>query len=224
MECALRFANGLLFLAALGLASGRVATVTAQGIGDPSGALPNEGPRLGILLGGAWANPTVVSATKRRPMGMVSFRASWRLIGRGQHGLEYVVAMPAMLVATSREFLDAGVGKDGQRTTTPLATAFGLGIEPVGFRGLVGVASGVRLTGDVSGGFLQFTSRVPVASGRTFNFTYSFGAGGEVDIGGGRTLTLGYRLLHYSNASSALSNLGVDNGVVYAGVIVSPKR
>lgn len=206
------------------MTAGRVTTVTAQGTGDPSGAPPNEGPRLGILLGGAWANPTVVSATKRRPMGMVSFRASWRITGRGQHGLEYVVAIPALLVATSREFLDAGVGRDGRRTTTPLATAFGLGIEPVGLRGLLGVAPGVRVTGDVSGGFLQFTSRVPVASGRTFNFTYSFGVGGEMDLGGGRTLTLGYRLLHYSNASSALSNLGVDNGVLYAGVIVSPKR
>ncbi len=148
----------------------------------------------------------------------------WRIAGRGQTGLEYVVAIPALFVATSREFLDAGVGRDGRRTTTPLATAFGFGIEPVGIRGLVGVTSGVRLTGDVSGGILQFTSRVPVASGRTFNFTYSFGAGGEVDLGGDRTLSLGYRLLHYSNASSALSNLGVDNGVLYAGIIVSRKH
>lgn len=203
---------------------GPVATLAAQEVGDRSGTPLDSGPRLGILLGGAWANPTVVSSTKRRPMGMVSFRAGWRITGRGQNGLEYVVAIPAMLVATSRGFLDVGVGSDGRRTTTPLGTAFGLGIEPVGLRGLVGMAPGVRLTGDVSGGMLHFTSRVPVASGRHFNFTYSLGAGGEVDIGGGRTLTLGYRLLHYSNAASAVTNPGVDNSVLYAGIIVSQKR
>lgn len=219
----MRFVKGLL-VAVLTLVPGSVAILDAQGVGDRSDPPRGEGPRLGILLGGAWANPSVVSSTKRRPMGIVSFRASWRIAGSGQHGLEYVVSFPALLVARSREFLDVGVRSDGRRTTTPLATAFGFGIEPVGFRGLAGVTPGVRLTGDVSGGILQFTSRVPVASGRTFNFTYSLGAGGEVDIGGGRTLTLGYRLLHYSNASSALTNPGVDNGVLYAGIIVSRRR
>lgn len=196
----------------------------AQQDGDRWMSPATFGQRIGVVAGGAWANPSISSPTKRRPMALLALRASWLLTGSRENGVEYVVQVPAVVVRTSPAYFDVGVDGFGTRTTTPLGTAFGLGLEPIGFRGLVGVARRVRLVADASGGILLFSERVPVASARRFNFVYSFGAGTEIDLGRGRTFTAGYRLLHYSNAFSAVSNPGVDNGVVFAGLLFSRGR
>jgi hypothetical protein len=72
---------------------------------------------------------------------------------------------------------------------------------------------------ETMGGIVASTEPIPInrPNATGLNFLFDFGGGVRWDIHPGRTLSLGYRFLHISNANTTSFNPGVDNNVIYAG-------
>ena len=66
-------------------------------------------------------------------------------------------------------------------------------------------------------GFLYFEDDIPVPRSSRFNFTPEIGLGVQFFLTPKRSLTLGYKLHHMSNANTGRSNPGMDSHVIYAG-------
>lgn len=69
-------------------------------------------------------------------------------------------------------------------------------------------------TGSILTGFLLSSKRIPVDTGGSFNFMFQAGAGVEYFRTSTQSIRLEYQLQHFSNAYTAQTNYGVDNGLV----------
>ena len=108
----------------------------------------------------------------------------------------------------------AGVscGSAGRRTT------YGIGFAPVGFEFNFRRRRRVQPIVGINAGLLHFTRDVPIANSSATNFTFSWGAGVQIFTSPSRSITVGYRFHHTSNANSGNPfNPGIDSNFVYAG-------
>ena len=64
------------------------------------------------------------------------------------------------------------------------------------------------------GGYMYSTRPVPDDAAGSFNFVFDTGAGLEYFLSTSKSVRMEYRYRHFSNAESARSNPGVDNGVI----------
>jgi Lipid A 3-O-deacylase (PagL) len=104
----------------------------------------------------------------------------------------------------------------GELEFDPGGTAYGAGVSPVGFQVNFGPKK-VQPFLNGSVGLLYFNRQVPLRDSSQFNFTYTGGAGVEIFVRPGRSLTLGWKYHHLSNAETGTLNPGIDSGVFYAG-------
>jgi hypothetical protein len=104
----------------------------------------------------------------------------------------------------------------GELQFDPGGTAYGAGLSPLGVQVNFG-AKKVQPFLNGSAGFLYFDRQVPLRESSQFNFTYTGGAGVEIFVGPGHSLTLGWKYHHLSNAETGTLNPGIDSGVLYAG-------
>lgn len=97
-------------------------------------------------------------------------------------------------------------------------TTYGFGLEPVGFDFNFRRRHRFQPVVGINGGFVKFTRDVPVANSNSFNFTFSLRGGVQVFLTESRSLTLGYRFHHISNANTGNPfNPGIDSNFIYAG-------
>jgi hypothetical protein len=68
-------------------------------------------------------------------------------------------------------------------------------------------------TGSVLAGLLLSTKKIPVDTGGSFNFMFQVGAGVEYFRTQTQSIRLEYQIQHFSNAYTAPTNYGVDNGL-----------
>jgi opacity protein-like surface antigen len=68
-------------------------------------------------------------------------------------------------------------------------------------------------TSSVLTGFLLSAKKIPVDTGGSFNFMFQVGAGVEYFRTSTESIRLEYQLQHFSNAYTAQTNYGVDNGL-----------
>ena len=68
-------------------------------------------------------------------------------------------------------------------------------------------------TGSILTGFLLSAKKIPVDSGGSFNFMFQVGAGVEYFRTSTQSIRFEYQLQHFSNAYTAETNYGVDNGL-----------
>jgi opacity protein-like surface antigen len=68
-------------------------------------------------------------------------------------------------------------------------------------------------TGSLLSGLLLSAKKIPVDTGGSFNFTFQFGAGVEYFRTPTQSIRLEYQIQHFSNAYTAQTNYGVDNGL-----------
>jgi opacity protein-like surface antigen len=68
-------------------------------------------------------------------------------------------------------------------------------------------------TGSILTGLLLSAKRIPVDSGGSFNFMFQVGAGVEYFRTSTQSIRFEYQLQHFSNAYTAQTNYGVDNGL-----------
>ncbi len=57
------------------------------------------------------------------------------------------------------------------------------------------------------------TKNIPIDSAGAFNFTFEFGAGLEYYQSQSRSIRFEYQIQHLSNAYTAETNPGIDNGL-----------
>jgi hypothetical protein len=90
---------------------------------------------------------------------------------------------------------------------------FAQGLSPFGTRINLRPHHKLQPTGSILAGYMFSTKPIPIDSAGSFNFTFEFGAGLELFQSHSRSLRLEYQIQHFSNAYSASSNPGVDNGL-----------
>jgi hypothetical protein len=95
--------------------------------------------------------------------------------------------------------------------------AVGTGAAPLGLKLHLNRAHPVRFYVAGAAGALVFSSDVPVNGSRRLNFTFEYGTGLEMPMNG-RTLSVGYKFHHISNAGFGRLNPGLDSNVLYVGL------
>jgi len=100
----------------------------------------------------------------------------------------------------------------GRRTT------YGIGFAPVGFELNFRRKRRVQPLVGINGGLLRFSREVPIPNSASINFTFGLNAGVQIFTSESRSVTLGYRYHHTSNADSGTPfNPGIDSNFIYAG-------
>jgi opacity protein-like surface antigen len=105
----------------------------------------------------------------------------------------------------------AGGNSCGRRTT------YGIGFAPVGFEFNFRRKRRIQPVLGINAGLLHFTRDVPVDHSMATNFTFSWGGGVQIFARESRSILVGYRFHHISNANSSNVNPGVDSNFIYAG-------
>lgn len=95
--------------------------------------------------------------------------------------------------------------------------AAGTGAAPLGLKLLFNRAHPVRFYAAAAAGALLFSSDVPVSDSRRLNFTFDYGMGLQMPMNG-RTLSVGYKFYHISNAGFGRVNPGLDANILYVGL------
>jgi len=95
---------------------------------------------------------------------------------------------------------------------------YGFGFEPVGFDFNFRRRRRVQPVIGINGGFTIFSRDVPIADSNSFNFTFSLRGGVQIFTSESRSVTIGYRFHHISNANTGNPfNPGIDSNFIYAG-------
>lgn len=207
--------------AAFVLAAAVFGLATAAGAQEPR-LRDRVAHRIGVWGGLSTANPRVFAGiTDGLDLALVAGRASWRLAAGDRYALEWMVEVyPAAWLTGRPDIRLPEPAPEGSIPPVRELQAFGVGLAPLGLRGLIGISPRLRLSLETGAGMMFFTRPVPNELGRGANFTYQIGAALEHDIDQRRSLMLGYRLLHISNAGSAVWNPGIENGVLHFGLLL----
>ncbi len=172
----------------------------------------------------AWAgyspdNPTAIGTTTNRQFFELNVQYARVLLAERHWALKYMVDLvPVALINQPRQ------SPSGADVPASKRQIYGGGISPIGLQ--VNFRRRHRLQPYVNGtaGVLYFSQQVPVSGSSQFNFSVSWGAGVQLWHAGNKSLSLGYKFNHISNANSAALNPGVDSNVFYAGYGWSWKR
>ena len=106
-----------------------------------------------------------------------------------------------------------------QLVETGRSPVVGAGISPLGLQIYSAPRGNTRLFGGGSAGGIWFNRDMPMVGARRFNFALQLGGGLEVTSRNGGALVLGYKFHHLSNAGTARVNPGMDDHVLYVGVM-----
>lgn len=129
-----------------------------------------------------------------------------------QDARKIVAACQASLVPQTGSGSFLSCAPAGRRTT------YGIGFAPVGFEFNFRRRKQVQPVLGINAGLLHFTRDVPIANSAATNFTFSWGAGLQIFTSPSRSITVGYRFHHISNANSGTPfNPGIDSNFIYAG-------
>ena len=124
-------------------------------------------------------------------------------------------AGPEIIFATVNDLsgVDLGPCAHPDRRST-----YGFGWEPVGFDFNFRRRHRFQPIVGINGGFARFTRDVPISNSNSFNFTFSLRGGMQIFTSESRSLTIGYRFHHISNANTGNPfNPGIDSNFMYAG-------
>jgi len=107
---------------------------------------------------------------------------------------------------------------DNQRLATR-RTKYAFGVAPLGIQANFRPKKKVQPFVNNSWGIIIFPEKVPNANGTRLNFIIDYGGGVEIMLNEKKTraLTVGYKVLHISNADRGEFNPGYDNNLFYLG-------
>ncbi len=161
-----------------------------------------------FLAGYSPASSTVLGSTTDRRFVLAGFSYGYRFWESRSVSVSYTGALlPAAILLQPDQ---AGRGAHA---------VYGFGMEPIGFTFEFARKRRFHPFTTTMLGVIASTEPIPIyapdASG--LNFLVDLGGGVRWNAGRGRALSLGYRFLHISNASTTRFNPGVDNNVIYVG-------
>ncbi len=100
---------------------------------------------------------------------------------------------------------------------------FGAGANPFGFQVNWGHRR-IQPLASAGLGFLYFKRQVPAPASSQFNFTFNFGLGVQFFSSSSRSVILGYKYHHLSNADTGIINPGLDSNIIYVGYSFSGRK
>lgn len=186
-----------------------------------SGAAQDEealGKNEFTVWGGFSPDSTVlIGKTPDARFGIAAFRYSRRFNNNDAVNLKYTADFVpfAALNYPDFEVLRTDAGTFRVNRVRPTRTAFG--IAPLGIQANFRPRKKLQPFVESSGGFLYFNKRTPNFTGKRFNFTADVGGGLEIRMKDKRSLTVGYKYYHISNAYRGIDNPGYDNNLFYIG-------
>jgi hypothetical protein len=98
-------------------------------------------------------------------------------------------------------------------TTCGRRWTYAQGLSPAGTRINLLPHRRLQPTASFLAGYILSAKKIPLDSAGAFNFTFEFGAGLEYYQSHSRSIRLEYQIHHFSNAYTADTNPGVDNGL-----------
>jgi Lipid A 3-O-deacylase (PagL) len=98
-------------------------------------------------------------------------------------------------------------------TTCGRRWTYAQGLSPAGTRINLLPHRRLQPTASFLAGYMLSTKNIPVDSAGAFNFTFEFGAGLEYYQSQSRSIRFEYQIQHLSNAYTAETNPGIDNGL-----------
>lgn len=176
-----------------------------------TGDLKNE---FGIFAGYSPVNVQGIGITSDRDLFLLNLQYA-RVLGTTENTtIKYTAGLvPVAFVNQPAELFQPSTGP---AYVLPSKRIYGGGVDPIGFQWNFRRQRAWQPFLNTQGGFLYFTDQVPVPESSQFNFTFSFGAGVQV-FRGTRSLTLGYKFHHISNAQTGHYNPGIDSNLFYVG-------
>ncbi|MGI8787356.1 MAG: acyloxyacyl hydrolase [Pyrinomonadaceae bacterium] len=169
--------------------------------------------------------PRLFSGSRRSTFGEIGFQYARRIATSRNVALKYTIdAIPFAVLSFRRELLI-------QATPTtfgydrPRETAYGIGLTPVGFQLNFLRQRKIQPFITANAGLISFNKSVPDdrsplrpdRRGRQFNFTLAGGGGVEFLTEEGRSVRVGFKFHHISNASTGNINPGFDQNLFYVG-------
>lgn len=176
---------------------------------------------FGVWAGYSPDSPHLIGVTSERQLGLLAVRYARTLWQNQSLSLQYTIDILPLELVLQPKIL--AINTNPPRTTFITGSreyVYGGGINPIGFK--VNLLRRHRLQPFFasSAGFIATVNPVPIdVSGEPqFNFQFDF-QGGLQRYNSSRTRawTLGYKLLHISNANRADLNPGMDAHVIFLG-------
>jgi Opacity protein and related surface antigens len=97
-------------------------------------------------------------------------------------------------------------------------TVYGFGANPIGFQLDFGTNHVWRPFAFITGGFLRFEKPTPTPRATRWNFSTDAGGGVQFLLHDRKSISIGYRLHHFSNAGSGRANPSLNTNVIYFGL------
>jgi hypothetical protein len=164
------------------------------------------------------ASSTLIGTETDRSFVAAGFTYAYRCWIWNSISLSYgATAMPAAILLQPTQVVH-NIAPPYERLS-PAHAVYGFAIAPLGFT--LDFFRGRRLHpfAETIEGLIASTEPIPEnqpdATG--LNFLFDLGVGVRWDAGPGRAVSVGYRFLHISNASTTSFNPGVDNNIFYVG-------
>jgi hypothetical protein len=183
---------------------------------------------------GAWgglaqnSRPGLFGATPGRDVAVTALRMTIPLGANGAVAWDWVGDLvPAAWVSMPRpETVGSKCGSQSCFTRAGFAgqdAAYGLGIAPLGIQLRFRPGHVVQPYVGMGGGMLWFQREIPIERAAQMNFTADAGLGLLLGKPGHLGVMAGYKLHHISNAGTARRNPGMDNYMIYAGLLRVPR-
>ena len=198
---------------------------------SPLAAQNADDVRPGDRTIGAWAGASFYAPvgtwfghTPDRHLYLAGARGEWVLETAGPFALAATIDVIPLAVVSHNptyrvvEFSPTPTEKSRIKEMTGAAPVYGAGLNPIGLELFGSRVAGARLYLAGAAGGLWFTRETPEPNARRFNFTFEYGGGLRLPLRSGRSLLLGYKFHHLSNAYTAPRNPGLDGNVFYLGL------
>jgi Lipid A 3-O-deacylase (PagL) len=186
------------------------------GLCSPSGSEPRND--FQFFAGYSPATSTLIGTTTDRRLVVAGFSYSYACWIWKSVTLSYTTSvLPAAIMLEPSETLYNFVPPYVR--SSPAHAVYGFAVAPLGFTLEIAPAHRIHPFAETLEGIIASTEPIPEnlpdASG--LNFLFDLGGGVRWKVAPRRAISIGYRFLHISNASTTSFNPGVDNNVIYLG-------
>jgi hypothetical protein len=155
-----------------------------------------------------------------RQFAIAGFAYSYRCWLHNSIAIDYTATvLPAAILFQPAQTFYFASGPVFAESSTPAHSVYGFGVEPIGFTFEFARRHRLAPFVELGGGIIASTQPIPynIAGGTGLNFLADLGAGLRWKFSPTKAVSVGYRLLHISNASTTSVNPGIDNHVLWMG-------
>jgi hypothetical protein len=194
----------------------------------PAGEVFTNAERTGgnefTVWGGYSPNsPKLIGVTEDRHVTMVGFGYARVMLASDVVAWKFTIDTVPLILVSQPTFGGTEIAQPSRvpaafRSLLGRRTTYGIGLMPVGFQFNFRPRRRIQPVAGINGGFAFFARRdVPVPASANFNFMFSTGPGMQIFTSESRSITLGYRFHHISNADTGNPvNPGIDSNFFYA--------